>query len=271
MIYCVWYPSGGFGTFITTILSTFGNNFIRPNHSDFKFSSDGNSHLLRSDIPVYRNTESYKFDFDHETNYAVLVDNGIDNQSDKFFHEFPGAMKIKICYTDFTWPVVANTFIVKAMQSTPELVLPVEVDKWDQSEEDWVKREKFFLFLKEHAFRYYWKPQENSFHLEISDIRNYDKLKNQIESMGIVLDDFRDFWNSWYELNSRYFTPVDQALAIIDSIKNNTNYDLSAITNLWDQAVIYYILWITYNKEIPHYDYADFFKDSNEIKKWLNQ
>ena len=72
-------------------------------------------------------------------------------------------------------------------------------------------------------------------------------------------------------LNSRYFTPVDQALAIIDSIKNNTNYDLSAITNLWDQAVIYYILWITYNKEIPHYDYADFFKDSNEIKKWLNQ
>ena len=43
MIYCVWYPSGGFGHYIGATLSLYGKNFARPK-KDLTFNANGDSH-----------------------------------------------------------------------------------------------------------------------------------------------------------------------------------------------------------------------------------
>jgi len=43
MIYCVWYPSGGFGHFINGILTLHGKGFKRPTNK-IEFSTTGDSH-----------------------------------------------------------------------------------------------------------------------------------------------------------------------------------------------------------------------------------
>jgi hypothetical protein len=35
MIFCVWYPTGGFGHFINGILHTFRENFVRNDDQEF--------------------------------------------------------------------------------------------------------------------------------------------------------------------------------------------------------------------------------------------
>ena len=270
MIYCVWYPSGGFGHFVRAVLTIYGDNFLRPTEINFKFEDNGNSHSLLSEVPVYRDQNTFNFNFDNNINYVVLVDNGIDNESVDFFNKFPVSTKIKLCYSELFWPGVAKTLIIKAMQENLDQVLIVDKDKWPDTG-DWATREKYFLFLRDHPFRFKWKLQSDCVCLTIEDLRDYTIFKNKLESANIHLQDFYNLWQSWYEANDVYYKPVEQALSIIDSIENQTDYNLSNITDIWEQAVIYYVLWLKYGKEVPHYDYADFFKSSTEIRQWLDQ
>jgi hypothetical protein len=59
------------------------------------------------------------------------------------------------------------------------------------------------------------------------------------------------------------------AKKIVNQINNNESFDLSSIKDLWTQAVVYYFLWLEFEKEVPHNDYNDFFKDTDQIKQWL--
>ena len=84
MIYCVWYPSGGFGHFINTILNLHGKNFVRPINK-IKFSHTGDLHALELTAPKYHaDPENYNFNFDQNLNYSVLIDNGINNEGEQF-------------------------------------------------------------------------------------------------------------------------------------------------------------------------------------------
>jgi hypothetical protein len=131
MIYCVWYPSGGFGHFINAVLTLHGDNFVRPSNS-LKFSKTGDSHNLNLVVPKYLH-ECWPggIEFLNDKNYCVLIDNGIDNESTKFKSIFLNSTIIKICYTDRTWPIIARTMIDKAMKSSIEQQLPT--DNWDTS------------------------------------------------------------------------------------------------------------------------------------------
>jgi hypothetical protein len=73
MIYCVWYPSGGFGHFINAVLTLHGENFARPKKQQYSFSSSGDSHQLELAAPkFFKNPNNYSFDFDSTLNYSVL-------------------------------------------------------------------------------------------------------------------------------------------------------------------------------------------------------
>ena len=271
MIYCIWYPSGGFGHFINGILTLYGKEFKKPNNHEIKFSSTGDSHKLELVAPKYTaSTTNYDYEFDSNYNYSILIDLGINSSSRNFMQALPNAQIIKLCYTDKTWPVVANTMIIKAMKSTVESTIVVDATAWS-SDENWVQREKYFLFLRDHYLRNAWQPESDVTCIIIDSLINYDTLKNIIESGGPKLNNFKDLWNEWYASNEKYFAPVTKAQQIIETIKSSKNLDLTNITDIWTQAVIYYFIWLEFGKEVPHNDFKNFFADVGQIRKWLYQ
>ena len=100
MIYCIWYPSGGFGHFVNAAISMYGEGFKRPKQS-FVFSRSGNSHALDLVAPkFYPTTVHYDYEFDTDFNYTVLVDTGINNESTAFEDSFNDHKVIKIWMTN---------------------------------------------------------------------------------------------------------------------------------------------------------------------------
>jgi hypothetical protein len=258
MIYCVWYPSGGFGHYINAILSVYGYNFLRPKNQP-NFSKDGNSHALDLIAPVYYKDQSvYNFDFDPNINYSVLVDNGINNEGTKFQKFFPKSKIIKLCYSDFTWPVIAQTMIRKAMNRDINDELKLDVGSWDTIE-PWAQREKYFLFLRDHPLRHNWKPDSTSSALMIEDLLDYNTLRRQLD---VELNDFESFYQSWWDINKQYFLPVLTAQKILQG-------QFEPVEDIWTQAVVYYQIWCKYGIEVPHNDFANFFSSTEEIIKLI--
>jgi hypothetical protein len=269
MIYCIWYPSGGFGHFVNSILSLHGENFARPRAKSVEFSSNGNSHTLDLIAPKYTHSlQNYKFNFDDQINYSVLVDNGINDEGEKFRSVFPNACIIKMCYDNMSWPIVAKTMIDKAMESSIELELSDNQNIW-ASDHPWAERERYFLFLRDHYLRQAWKPNLTTTNWLINDLFDYPTLIKQLNNLSIKFSDFRSLWDQWYVLNKKYFDPVINAQSVIQAVKNNNNIELDQLNSIWEQSVLYYLLWVEFGQEVPHNDYADFFKNTNQIKQWL--
>jgi hypothetical protein len=272
MIYCVWYPSGGFGHFVNAILTVYGDNFVRPKKS-LEFSSTGDSHSLDLVVPKYFH-ECWPggIEFLKDKNYCVLIDNGIDNQSGDFKTTFPNATVIKICYSTNSWPVVARTMIEKAMNSTIEEQL--SVDQWDTAE-PWAQREKYFLYLRDHPLRHAWQSKSKIImednELDVGELyEDYDWCRSSIN--GIVkTEDFYDLWKEWREANAKYIDPVKIADKILSCILTNHHEDLIHITDSWTQAVVYYYIWAKYNIEVPHNDYSNWFTNTADIVKMLEE
>lgn len=258
MIYCIWYPSGGFGHFVNSILNLHGQNFVRPKQK-IQFSATGNSHNVDYVAPPYtKDQDQYSFKFG-DANYSVIVDNGINNESTKFCKFFPGATIIKLCYDDQSWPIVAHTMIVKALQSDIDSELPV--DEWECTE-DWAKREKYFLFLRDHALRYAWKPDAISHAININNLLDYKTFNNSIHQLGIKVEPFDEVWAQWFSANKIYIDPVLKTQDMLNNKWHN-------LDTLWEQAVFYYQIWCRYGIEVPHNDYANFFKDQQQYQSWL--
>lgn len=258
MIYCVWYPSGGFGNFINSILNSYGHGFARPSRSAV-VSSTGNFHNQQLMAPTYYHDPThYEFDFDSALNYSVLIDNGINNEDQRFRTQFPTATVIKLCYSDFSWPVIAHTMIVKAMQSSLQQQLPVDHAAWS-CDSDWALREKYFLFLRDHALRYAWRPSVNTNSILIEDILNYDVL---CQKLPVICHNFRDHWVTWYNANKKYFEPVLLANRILAGQYEHT-------ADIWSQAVLYYAIWCNYGVEVPHNEYPNWFKNHQQIVTML--
>jgi len=267
MIYCIWYPSGGFGHFLNGVLTLHGENFVRPKTSTISFGEDGNSHALELTAPkYYHDPVTYDFEFDFAKNYSVLVDNGINNEDTRFLKFFTNATVVKVCYNDQTWPIVANTLIRKAMNSTLENALTV--DMWETNA-DWAIREKYFLFLRDHSLRHAWKVDEQYNCLSIDDIIKYPSLDYYINQHICKVAEFECLHQNWYNTNAVYLKPTAQAKEIIKSIESNVNVPLTHITDFWSQAVVNYYIWITYNFEVPANDYSNWFSSTTEIQKML--
>ena len=259
-LYCVWYPSGGFGHYINAVLSLHGHGFARP-QQQLTFSKNGNSHALDVVAPAYfKDPNDYQFDFDPELNYSVLVDNGITNEGTRFRQYFPDATVIKMCYSDFSWPVVAHTMIIKAMRSSIESELCIDSSGWD-SVAPWVQREKYFLFLRDHSFRHMWKPDSISTPIMIEDLLDYQTL---IKKINVEVDDFEASWHQWKKSNEQYFLPTMIAQRIL-----NGQFEL--VSDVWTQAVVYYQIWCRYGVEVPHNDYSNWFTSYDDIVIMLDK
>jgi len=263
-IVCVWYPSGGFGHFINAVLTLHGTNFVRPANS-LTFSAEGNSHSLNLVAPKYvQNCWPSGVEFLEDKNYCVLVDNGIHDENNNFKLLFPNATVIKMCYSDRSWPIIAYTMIEKAMQSNIEEQL--SIDDWEV-DEPWVRREKYFLFLRDHHFRYMWKPVDHN-DIDISVLLDYEQCYQALNAI-VEIDSFYPLWVQWKQTNAKYIEPVTLANNIFSSINNNEYCDLTHVTDAWTQSVIYYYIWLLYKFEIPHNDYAEWFTNTKEIVTML--
>ena len=261
MIYCVWYHSGGFGHYVNAILNSFGHNFVRPRNS-LEFSADGNSHAVGYVAPRYtKNQDYYSFNFDSIRNYSVIVDNGINDESTNFVRFFPGAKVVKICYDDYSWPIVAATMITKAMKSNKLVEVAVNQDKWTEPE-DWAQREKYFLFLRDHPLRYMWKSDNASCNLYIDNLLDYDVLRNTLHDLGIDSEPFKETWQQWFDMNNLYIDPIIKSNDMIQGAWHE-------LSDVWSQAVFYYQVWCKYSIEVPHNDFKNFFTSYNEYRSWL--
>lgn len=262
MIYCVWYPSGGFGHYINSILNLHGKNFVRPAKS-LSFSKDGNSHDLDYVAPRYfQDQDHYEFDFDPNHNYSVIVDNGILNEGTKFTKFFPQSTIIKMCYSDFSFPVVFQTIYSKVMKKNINYDLRPGND-WETSS-DWALREKYFLSIRDSMWRHSWKPDSVSHPIHLEDLVNYDTLVKRFNDIGVEVDDFSVIHNQWWAVNQKYFMPVLNASKFI-----NGEHLSAPITDIWTQAVVYFQIWCKYGIEVPHNDFENFFDSQDQYQDWL--
>lgn len=270
MIYGIWYPSGGFGHFINAVISLSGKQFCRPNDV-FKLGDNGNCHATSLVLPKYRASSKsswYLPSTDPNLHYTVLIDNGINNENKEFFPPIPTLKIIKICYDDRSWPVVAKTCIIKAMCSSLAKEVAIDDNKWP-SNSDWAQREKFFLFLRDHEFRHQWRPDSEFDSIPIQSLFTYENMRKVLEELGIETEDFAEIWQQWFDHNRYYLSPVIIANRVMQSIRLNQDQDLSFIDDVWDQAVIYYFIWLEFAKEVPHNDFQNFFKNTQQIVEWL--
>lgn len=268
MIYCVWYPGGGFGHFVNAVLSLYGKNFKRPAVKNYKFSSAGDSHQLPLVLDKYKHDpDTYKYSIEPKFNYSVLIDNGNANEGDKFRKVFLNSKVIKICYSDFSWPVIAKTMIIKTSNVKFEDVVNIGHD-WSTNEH-WALREKYFLYLRDHPYRYMWKPN-NDYVLNVEDLFNYSQLQSKISSFGIKTQNFKNLWEQWFLANRQYIDPVIDSSQILANVEKEIDLDLN-ITDLWTQSNIYFSIWNRYKFEVPHNDLTNFFSSTGEIINLLKK
>jgi hypothetical protein len=175
-----------------------------------------------------------------------------------------------MCYSDLSWPIVANTMITKAVNSSLEHEILNNCESgWIDTSADWVKREKYFLVLRDHEFRSKWKSSNNCFNLSVDDLLDYKKFVTQLTNFGIKVDNFKKTWEKWYLLNKPYVDPCLTATQVLSAVEQNKNLDLGSMTDIWSQAVLYYYIWLKYNIEVPHNQFENFFKNTNKISEWL--
>lgn len=267
MIYCVWYPSGGFGHFVNAILSLHGNNFARPSKA-LTFSDTGDSHNLDLVVPKYlHNRWPGNFDFSKSTNYSVLIDNGINDESTKFKSVFPESTVIKICYTNASWPIIARTLIEKAMSSNIETALTT--DAWGGNK-DWMRREKYFLYLRDHELRTAWRNSDvGGYSIFIDQMYQYQTMFDAVNTIAST-ESFENIWTQWRNANDVYISPVEIAQTIINYVKNKTSFDLGHIKDVWTQSVVYYFIQLEFGIEVPHNDYSNWFTNVADINKMLS-
>jgi hypothetical protein len=135
----------------------------------------------------------------------------------------------------------------------------------------WAIREKYFLFLRDHALRSAWRVNNNHHHLDISSMLSYNQFKSCLLASGIETDDFQQLWTKWNHANHAYLDPVAVAQQVINDVKNDVKSDISHLEDIWTQSVIYYYIWLEFNFEVPHNDYSNWFTNTKEIVIMLNK
>lgn len=269
MIYCVWYPCGGFGHFVNAVLTVYGTDFVKPK-AELEFGINGNSHQLDLVATKYlHDPDQYTFNFDQDKIYSVLIDNGINNESKKFQQIFANSLVIKICYTDNTWPIVCRTMIEKAMNVDFDSEVMIGND-WGVQDQ-WATREKYFLMLRDHNLRHCWKPEQDCLNLLVDDLLDYQQFFNKLQSFEIKLSNFETAWGSWRQTNSKFIDPVIVGAKIMHAIKTNQPMDLSTVSDTWTQAVVYYNIWCQYQFEVLHNEYSNWFTNTKDIVTMLDK
>jgi hypothetical protein len=151
--------------------------------------------------------------------------------------------------------------INKAMGNSIEEQLPI--NEWE-TDEPWSRREKYFLFLRDHKLRHAWRPTDD-YTLYIDNLySNFEEFFKTLNSI-VATEYCLDLWQEWREANAEYINPVEIAKRIILDVNMKVPSDLTHITDVWTQAVVYYYIWLEFGVEVPHNDFANFFTNTDQI------
>jgi len=259
---CIWYPSGGFGHFVNAVLSLYGSNFAKPQAS-LEFGPTGNSHSFPLLMPKYQhNLKNYTIPkLDPQLFYTVLIDNGINDESTVYLDCFPGSRTLKLCYSDFSWSIVARTMIEKALVRELSSEIYIDPSSWPV-DEDWALREKYFLYLRDHPLRHKWKPSEHCHNVFIDELVTYETMSSSLSIYGLA--DYYNDWQRWKEHNKKYISPMEIAFEILQNVDNRKPTDLF-VQDIWTQSVTNYFIWLKYAVEVPANDYANWFTNTQQI------
>jgi hypothetical protein len=283
-IISIQYPSGGFGHTIHAILSMFGNNFSGE-IVNYKFGIGGDSHRYPQLLPKMHNVADYKIELfqqalekiDDNKNTTVLIDSGITDDTLDFKKLIVPDVAIRICYDDWSWALLAKLFYTRCMSAVDhknytvfDFVKPDDSNWSVDYSKDWAKREKFFLYLRDHHFRHAWRPANTCVTLPVDKILNYRVLHNTLNQWFNVVE-FEDFYTDWYVNNEKHFNFYFDCLDIINCVESKQSMDLTGVDELFDQAVVYYYIWLKYNFEVPHNDCSNWFTTTDDIVKMLTK
>jgi len=281
-LYAIQYPAGSFGHFTHLIISNFGNNFVKSDDVvNFKNKKEsGSSHFTSSMIKKYYCIDEYKdyVSADLVSDYTrltknnqfvtVIIDSGIADDSIEFLQFFPGAKHIRITYDDYSWPFSAKAFYTRCMAevlhkktSISQFIEP-DADRWN-SNDPWEQREKYFLFLKEHPFREYWRDLNNCTNINVDKYLSYNELATALSFSCI--GDFEEVYDQFFKANKTHIEWYLECRRVLEALKNKENISLSNINDLFSQATINYYIYIIYNFEVPAWDYRDWFVNTTDI------
>lgn len=280
----IQYPSGGFGHTIHVVLSMFGKNFVGA-PVNYEFGISGDSHGFPNFLPKLFDTSNYNVESFNESlsniqdnkNVTVLIDSGISDDSIDFKKLILSDYSIRICYDDWSWPLLAKLFYTRCMSSVnstkhsiSDFISPDNIHWAANKSQPWAVREKYFLYLRDHHFRQQWRPVDGCVTLPVEKILNYKSLYHVL-NQWFEVNEFEDFHKQWHRVNKEHFDFYFDCLHIIDCVESKKSLDLTAIDDLFSQSVVYYYIWLKYNVEVPHNDYSNWFTNSDEIVTMLTK
>lgn len=279
----VSYPSGGYGFYMARLINFFVTNVIKTSDL-FQFDETGTSHLLplvAGDIHFEQNhnlrsiDQIYQSDIDQQKYIIIPYCPGINNDNPyKIEKDFPNSKIIRLYYQDNTWPLVFQNCIIKAANDTLEKKVKFESERFGSSD-DWAQRENYTLLCQHHELREKWKPHANKHWLNI-DI--YDLITNphgclykvaefidgNLEQIDLLDHKHQQFLNA----NPHTVQHLANLQIVNDLLKEKS---LNHITELYQQAVINFYVKCKFDFWVPPNDYADWFTNTTQIVKMLNQ
>ena len=265
MIYYIHYPSGGFGHYMLQMISICFEDAYCPQQNS-TFSKNGNSH----DYPLHWKTWLHNRPYIKKNYYnfegkksICLIDSGIDDSVDR---GMPNT--IRMCIDNNAKSIVYQTCKEKAERS-----------KFSFDLEDYEIRENFSLTYHhsdKHTDFYLntWQPVDNVLNLNISDL--FFNSKQIIDSLEphfgqCDLHKFEHLHEQFKKANYKYYQAQDLVNLVKHALDNNINFEFDRHYSLHDQGYLIYWLERQYNiKEIPPYDYKDWFKNTQDVRNCLN-
>lgn len=249
----------------------FENSFCPS--EDNVFSDNGNSHSYPKHFKTWSYfSEDFKLikNFNFQNKIPVcLVDSGITQDSpDLIFEKFKEAKVIRMCIDQNARSIVSQTCQEKAQNKPYNFY----------SDLDWEKRERFSIWYHymDQNTDYYtnnFKPDSRCININISDLfLNFENIISNLENLfgKRKFNLINKLHDEFLLKNKKYFLAEKTWLDIEYALDNNIDSELKENYSLHDQGYVNYCLEKKFNlKEIPPYDYRDWFKNTQEIRHCL--
>jgi hypothetical protein len=277
----IHYPSGGYGYYLTRLINGFITNVVKT-PDNFLFDSIGTSHLLPlvagcmhfdQNKTLISISDEYQYDIARQKYILIPYCTGIHSDDvTALINTFTNAKIIRLHYKDDTWPLVFQNCITKAAQETLETAVEFSSVAFGSSD-DWAKRENFFLLLKNHHYRHMWNECDlpQFLNINVVDLLTDPEtclrsIANFIDGTIVDLDLLPGRHQQFLDSNLN----TVRHLEILHIVKNlRLTQNLKHIDHLYQQAVLNFYLQLRYNFEVPPNDYSDWFTNTTDIVKML--
>lgn len=268
----IHYPPGGFGHFILQMASIcFDDVFCPQDYSSF--DNNGNSHEYPLHVKMWYKSRPFDdkryYDFGDKIGIC-LIDSG---SHDHKHRDIPNT--VRMCIDRDAYSIVMQTCRDKAEQSTSNYKL----SEFNFTGEPWEIREHYSLAYHYQdtdgidAWLQHWKPVEGCTNINVSDLFfNPVKVVRQLEPIYGTCDwkKIHKLWQEFMPANEKYYRAQQLVNQVRHALQSGYDFEFTKEYSLHDQGYLTYWLERQYNiKEIPPYDYRNWFKNTQEIRTCL--